>query len=112
MISTLADLRAWARALTTGSLLSPGLHAQQLEFGTIPNPGGIDIGYGLEVFKLGDFIGHNGAIYGYSTAMFYLPAGDATIVVEGDQSSNFLTSTTTIAFALAEYLFPQDIPAS
>ena len=107
MVSTLADLRVWARALATGSLLSPGLHNQQLQFGTIPNPGGPDIGYGLGVFKLGDFIGHNGAIYGYRTAMFYLPENNATIVIEGNQSSNFLTATTTIAFELDEHLFPQ-----
>jgi D-alanyl-D-alanine carboxypeptidase len=112
MISTLGDLRVWARALATGTLLSPELQAQRLQFGAIPNPGGIEIGYGLGIFKLGDFIGHNGAIYGYSSAMFYLPAEDAIIVVEGNQSSNFLTATTTILFELAEYLFPQDLPAS
>jgi D-alanyl-D-alanine carboxypeptidase len=112
MISTLADLRVWARALATGSLLSPELQAQRLQFGTIPNPGGIEIGYGLGIFKLGDFIGHNGAIYGYSTAMFYLPSEDAVLVVEGNQSSNFLTATTAIMFQLAEHLFPQDLPSS
>jgi D-alanyl-D-alanine carboxypeptidase len=112
MISTLADLRVWARVLATGTLLSPELHAQQLQFGTIPNPGGVEIGYGLGIFKLGDFIGHNGAIYGYSTAMFYLPSRKATIVILGNQSSNFLTATTTIAFQLGEHLFPEDFPAS
>jgi D-alanyl-D-alanine carboxypeptidase len=112
MVSTLADLRVWARALATGTLLSPELQAKRLQFGSIPNPGGIDIGYGLGIFKLGDFIGHNGAIYGYSTAMFYLPSEQAVFVVEGNQSSNFLTATTTIMFELAEALYPQDLPGS
>jgi D-alanyl-D-alanine carboxypeptidase len=77
-----------------------------------PNPGGIAIGYGVGIFKLGDFIGHNEAIYGYSTAMFHLPSEEAVLVVEGNHSSNFLTATTTIVFELAEVLFPQDLPGS
>ena len=110
MQSTLGDLRKWAKALATGRLLSPALQAQRLQTVPFPNPGSpVDISYGLGIFKLDDLIGHNGAVIGYSTAMFYLPSKKATIVVWGNNSTNVTTSTTTIAFDLAEILFPNAV---
>ena len=107
MISTLLDLHIWAKVLATGALLTPAAHAEQVNFGAIPTPGGISVGYGLGIMSLGGFVGHNGAILGYTTAMLYLPEADATIVVEGNQSSNFSNATTDIAVKLAQYLFPE-----
>ena len=65
--------------------------------------------YGLGIFKLDNLLGHNGAVIGYSTAMFYLPSNGATIVVWGDNSTNSTTPTTTIAFDIAEILFPEAV---
>ena len=70
------------------------------------NPGPVRIGYGLGIFSLDHFIGHNGAIVGYSSAMFTLPAENATIVVWANNSSNTSTPATTIFFDLARVLFP------
>jgi D-alanyl-D-alanine carboxypeptidase len=110
MQSTLRDLRKWATALATGTLLSPGLQAQRLQTMPIPNPGSpVDVSYGLGIFKLDNLLGHNGAGVGYSTAMFYLPSKRATIVVWGNNSTNETTPTTTIAFDLAEILFPKAV---
>jgi D-alanyl-D-alanine carboxypeptidase len=109
MQSTLADLRKWVRVLATGTLLSPGLQAQRLQTLPFPNPGPVDISYGLGIFKLDNLLGHNGAIVGYSTAMFYLPSKRATIVIWGNNSTNATTPTTTIAFDLAEILFPKAV---
>jgi D-alanyl-D-alanine carboxypeptidase len=109
MISTLGDLRTWAKALATGTLLSPGLQAQRLQFVNFDNPGPVFVGYGLGIFKLDDLIGHNGAVIGYSTAMFYLPSNGATIVVWGNNSTNSTTPTTTIAFEIVEALFPKAV---
>jgi D-alanyl-D-alanine carboxypeptidase len=106
MISTLGDLRIWARALAKGTLLSRETHRKQLR--TVPFPGQVlDVGYGLGVLDINDFIGHNGAIYGYGSAMFYLPRANATIVVEGNLSSNFSGIPTSVFYGIANYLFPR-----
>ena len=52
------------------------------------------------------FVGHDGAIYGATTAMFHLPEKDATIVVVGNQSSNFTTPALDAFVFIAELLFP------
>jgi len=105
MISTLDDLRIWAKALATGALLTPQTHAEQMKFGAIATKP-IHVGYGLGIANFGGLIGHNGAIFGYTTAMFYVPAADATIVIEGNLASNFSNSATEIAYALAKRLMP------
>jgi D-alanyl-D-alanine carboxypeptidase len=109
MQSTLGDLRKWAKVLATGRLLSRSLQAQRLQTVPFPNPPPVDISYGLGIFKLDNLLGHNGAVIGYSTAMFYLPSNGATIVVWGNNSTNVTTPATTIAFDLAEILFPKAV---
>lgn len=80
MISTLEDMRVWAPALATGKLLSTELQAQRLQ--TVPAPPGApNGGYGLGLFEIGGWIGHNGTVPGYQTAVFYLPQRQITMVV-------------------------------
>ena len=107
MQSTLGDLRKWVKALATGRLLSPSLQDQRLQFQSFGIPGPVDLSYGLGIFKLGNLIGHNGAAIGYSSAGFYLPSKGATIVVWANNSTNSSTPATTIAFEIAEILFPK-----
>jgi D-alanyl-D-alanine carboxypeptidase len=109
MESTLGDLHKWAKALATGKLLSRKLQAERLQIVPFQNPGPVSVGYGLGIFKLDNLLGHNGAVIGYSSAMFYLPSKEATIVVWGNNSTNSTTATTTIAFDIAETLFPKAI---
>ena len=106
MISTLGDLRTWAKALADGTLLAPATQTERLQFGAFPNPG-LSVGYGLGIFNLAGFIGHNGAIYGYSTAMFHLPEANATIVLAGNKATNFSQETTDMFVQIAQYLFPE-----
>ncbi|MDQ3874115.1 MAG: beta-lactamase family protein [Actinomycetota bacterium] len=106
MISTLRDLRLWARALATGRLLKNATHRAQLKFRQIPNPGGPYIGYGLGTFNLDGFVGHNGAIFGFNSAMFYLPKARATFVVTLNKSTNFSGDATDIFVGIARHLFP------
>jgi D-alanyl-D-alanine carboxypeptidase len=107
MISTLGDLHRWARALATGTLLRTATQTRRLHFRPIPNPGGLAVGYGLGIFKIAGFIGHNGAIFGYNTAAFYLPAARATIVVEANKSTNFSSEALDIFVGIAKRLFPE-----
>ena len=66
--------------------------------------------YGLGLLGIGGFVGHWGMIFGYTTAMYYLPEDDATIVVLGNQSTNGSTAATEIFVEIARYLYPDRFP--
>ncbi|GAA0925104.1 serine hydrolase domain-containing protein [Nonomuraea longicatena] len=73
MVSTLQDLRTWARVLATGALLLPKTHAERVR----TDPGG----YGLGLIDAHGWIGHNGSLPGYEAVAVYLPEERATLVV-------------------------------
>jgi D-alanyl-D-alanine carboxypeptidase len=76
-ISTLHDLKVWAKALATGRLLSAATHKEQLSFLNLAK----GFGYGLGVVNFRGFIGHNGSLPGYQSWMGYQPQQGATIIV-------------------------------
>ncbi|MFI1649177.1 serine hydrolase domain-containing protein [Streptomyces avidinii] len=77
MISDLSDLRSWAKTLATGTLLTPATQAQRLDVvDAIPGAG-----YGLGIFNVQGWIGHNGSLPGYGSLVLYLPEAEATLVV-------------------------------
>ncbi|MEU9299979.1 serine hydrolase domain-containing protein [Streptomyces sp. NPDC048269] len=78
IISDLQDLRSWARTLATGTLLTPATQAERLKTTPIGIPGA---GYGLGIFDVQGWIGHNGSLPGYETLTVYLPQAQATMVV-------------------------------
>jgi D-alanyl-D-alanine carboxypeptidase len=79
MISTLRDLKVWAKALAVGTLLTPETQAQRLAF--LPVAPGAPIGYGLHVNNVGGLIGHNGSLPGFQSFMGYIPERGATLIV-------------------------------
>jgi D-alanyl-D-alanine carboxypeptidase len=111
MVSTLDDIETWGRELATGRLLSRSLQRQRLKLGTIPNPGGPPVGYGLGILRFGDWLGHDGAIFGYSTVTFYERSSGAQIVAAANLSSNFSTPTLDIFGTIAERLYPETLTA-
>lgn len=79
MVSDLEDLRSWAKTLATGTLLTPATQAERLKtqpIGIIPGDG-----YGLGIFNVQGWIGHNGSLPGYETLTVYLPEEQATMVI-------------------------------
>ncbi|MFE9632602.1 serine hydrolase domain-containing protein [Streptomyces sp. NPDC006463] len=78
IISDLQDLRSWARTLATGTLLTPATQAERLKTTSVGIPGA---GYGLGIFNVQGWIGHNGSLPGYETLTVYLPEAQATMVV-------------------------------
>jgi D-alanyl-D-alanine carboxypeptidase len=84
MISNLQDLRVWARTVATGkqpdggSLISPATQKQRLTTPPTTIPGA---GYGLGIFNVQGWIGHNGSLPGYESLTIYLPSAQATLVV-------------------------------
>jgi D-alanyl-D-alanine carboxypeptidase len=79
MISNLSDMRAWAKDVATGRLLTRRTQAQRERF--LRAPGFGSAGYGLGLFKVGGWIGHNGSLPGYQTLVVYLPSRRATMVI-------------------------------
>ncbi|WP_329222727.1 beta-lactamase family protein [Streptomyces sp. NBC_01485] len=84
MISQLQDLHTWARTVATGvlpngeTLISPATQKQRLITPATPIPGA---GYGLGIFNVQGWIGHNGSLPGYESLTIYLPSARATLVV-------------------------------
>jgi D-alanyl-D-alanine carboxypeptidase len=87
MISTLSDLHAWARDVATGSFLTPATQRQRERF--LPLPGLAGVGYGLGLFDVNGWIGHNGSLPGYQTLAIYLPPQQATVVVLVNSDVNY-----------------------
>ncbi|MGW1161528.1 serine hydrolase domain-containing protein [Streptomyces sp. NPDC002513] len=84
MISDLRDLRVWARTAATGTLpdgtvlIRPALQRQRLIASPTAAPG---VGYGLGIFDVRGWIGHNGSLPGYESLAVYLPSARTTLVV-------------------------------
>ena len=112
MISTLADLRTWAKALADGTLLRPETQRERLRWSPLPAAPGFDVAYGLGVMELNGFVGHNGSIFGYSTWMMHLPKHDATIVVLTNRAETETETAGGIFLDLVRFLFPARFPAA
>jgi len=80
-ISTLHDLKIWARALATGQLLRPTTQKERLSWIDIGTWVGKEVRYGLGIADFGCVIGHNGSIPGFQSFMGYVPEKAATIIV-------------------------------
>nr|WP_317852517.1 serine hydrolase domain-containing protein [Streptomyces venezuelae] len=84
MISDLRDLRTWGKTVATGvfpdgkRMLSPEMQKQRLTTPPTVIPGA---GYGLGIFDVQGWIGHNGSLPGYQTLTIHLPEEQATLVV-------------------------------
>ena len=110
IISTLGDLKVWAKALSTGSLLTQADHNLQLESLIIEQTPKVTVRYGYGITDINGFLGHDGAIVGYGSAMFYLPSQQATIILIGNNNDNNAPAPLAIFAAIAAYLFPDQFP--
>lgn len=75
-ISDLDDLDKWATALADGTLVKPETQAQR--FASVP--AGAD-GYGLGIFRVAGWTGHDGSLPGYQSLTVRLPERDTTLVI-------------------------------
>jgi D-alanyl-D-alanine carboxypeptidase len=110
MISTLEDMRTWAPALATGELLTPQMQEQRLQ--TVAAPGlPPQDGYGLGIFNLGGWIGHNGSLPGYQTVAVYLPEKQTTMVIllNTDIEHDGGEPSTALATAITKELTPDHV---
>jgi D-alanyl-D-alanine carboxypeptidase len=110
MISNLDDLHTWAPALATGKLLSPAMQAQRLQ--TVGEPGErSEDGYGLGIFNLAGWIGHNGSLPGYQTVSVYLPQRQTTLVIftNTDKAYQGGEPSTALANAITKIISPDHV---
>ncbi len=110
MISTLQDMKVYAKALYQGVLLSSETHAKQLDANAFDgNPEWIR--YGSGILDLGGFWGHNGTIFGFSSEMFYYPPKDAVIIININRlDEDDISMSTNFFLKLAPILFPGSAP--
>ncbi|WP_329376185.1 beta-lactamase family protein [Streptomyces sp. NBC_01351] len=114
MISDLMDLRSWAHTLATGTLLTPATQAERLKTTPMDIPGD---GYGLGIFNVQGWIGHNGSLPGYESLTIYLPEDKATLVVllntdittEGQEPSTLFGEAVT-EIVTPDHVFPGHKP--
>lgn len=108
MISDLTDLRQWAKVLATGELLTPATQAERLD--VVPALPGT--GYGLGIFNVQGWIGHNGSLPGYQSLTVYNPEqSDATLVVllNTDISYQGEEPSTLFGEAITKIVTPQHV---
>jgi D-alanyl-D-alanine carboxypeptidase len=110
MISTLDDMHIWAPALATGTLISPEMQAQRLQTLSLPGQPAED-GYGLGIFNLGGWIGHNGSVPGYEAVAVYLPEKQTTLVILINTDIKYQRSepSTPLATAITKVLSPEHV---
>lgn len=110
LISTLADMRVWAKANATGALLSPAMQKQHQTWVTV-SPSVPDYRYGLALLNNHGWLGHDGSIAGYTSEVVYLPAQDATIVVlaSSDVRANDKHPAQALLQALTRILTPSNV---
>lgn len=102
IISRVDDLLTYGRALGTGQGLLPR-KAQIERLSSIPVPSG----YGIGMNCVQGWIGHNGQVPGYNTALYYDTRTDTTVVVEvnGDHpTATGATPADAIFYAVAAAL--------
>jgi D-alanyl-D-alanine carboxypeptidase len=114
MVSTLHDLRIWVPRLATGrGLLSAATQRARLRSLAGPETGT----YGLGMFSVGGWIGHNGSLPGYQTVALYRPRTRTTIValINTDIARGGVAPSTAIGEAIREVVSPRNVhrlPAS
>jgi D-alanyl-D-alanine carboxypeptidase len=119
MISTLDDMHVWADALANGTLLDPDTQKQRLDTVTAP-PLPPQDGYGLGIFDLAGWIGHNGSLPGYQTVVAQLAPRDMTMVIMtntdtpaagGEPSTALANAITKVVSPEAVYTLSADVQA-
>lgn len=104
MVSNLPDLKKYVKALVDGDLISEDLQKERIKF--IDVPGASYAKYGLGMFSLEGFMGHNGGLPGFFTTMCYDPALQ-TIILTSVNIAGFSGSWSDMVFMeIAKAMFP------
>ena len=107
MISTLDDLRVWARDLATGTLLTPATQREREQFLPAPDEGeGVVYGFGMS--DNNGWRCHVGNVLGYVAYPVYLPSQQMTLVVLLNSSVDILDSVVLMQ-AITRVISPDNV---
>jgi D-alanyl-D-alanine carboxypeptidase len=109
MVSTLRDLHIWAPRLATGrGLLSAKTQAvRAASVAKVQEP----ITYGLGLFNVHGWIGHNGSLPGYQTIALYRPQTRTTVValINTDVAAHGYAPSTLVGKAITSVISPKNL---
>ncbi|MGY1679913.1 serine hydrolase domain-containing protein [Geodermatophilus sp. SYSU D01176] len=109
VISTVPDMIRYAEQLATGAGLAPETARLRQEWTPLGSTG-VRAQYGLGVIQLGDWVGHNGSIFGYSTTVFHLPEEEASVVVMANAADAEAVPAMDLWDGIVRLLYPDSQP--
>lgn len=110
MVSTVPDMARYAAQLGTGAGLSPATARERQSWGPLTTSG-LRLQYGLGITQLGDWVGHDGSIFGYSNMVFYLPSAQATVVVANNAADEIAVPSQALWGEIVKTLYPDSLPS-
>ena len=109
IISTVPDMTRYAVELGTGAGLSPETWQARRTWTPFTTTG-VRLQYGLGITQLGDWIGHDGSLFGYSNMVFYLPSEQAAVVVMGNAADQIAVLSQALWGDIVKLLYPDSLP--
>ncbi|MGY1786931.1 serine hydrolase domain-containing protein [Geodermatophilus sp. SYSU D00698] len=109
VVSTVADMTRYAEQLATGAGLTPETARLRQEWTPLTSSG-IRVQYGLGVLRLGDWVGHNGSVFGYSDVVSHLPEQGASVVVMVNAADGEAVPATDLWGGIVRLLYPDSLP--
>ncbi|MFF7355973.1 MULTISPECIES: serine hydrolase domain-containing protein [Streptomyces] len=115
MISTLGDLHTWARTVATGEfpdgtrMVSTAAQKQRL---ITPQTSSVKgAGYGLGIFDVYGWVGHNGSLPGYESLTIYLPSSRTTLVALLNSDTDYRSQepSTVLGEAITKIISPANV---
>jgi len=99
----------YAALLGTGAGLSPTTWKERQSWGPLTTSG-VRLQYGLGITQIGDWVGHDGSLFGYSNMVFYLPSEQATVVVMGNAADEIAVPSQALWGEIVKLLYPNSLP--
>jgi D-alanyl-D-alanine carboxypeptidase len=109
IISTVPDMTRYAMELGTGEGLTPETWQIRQTWSPLTTSG-VRLQYGLGITQLGDWIGHDGSIFGYSNMVFYLPSEQAAVVVMNNAADEIAVPSQALWGDVVKLLYPDSLP--
>jgi len=109
VISTVSDMTRYAEQLATGAGLAPETAILRQEWTPLTSTG-VRLQYGLGVARFGDWVGHNGSIFGYSDMVFHLPEEKASVVVMVNAADGEAVPAADLWGGIVTLLYPGSLP--
>ena len=108
IISTVPDMTQYAIEMGTGAGLTPETFETRQTWTPFTTTG-VRVQYGLGLTQLGDWIGHDGSMFGYSDMVFYLPSEQAAVVVMGNAADQIAVPAQALWGDVVKLLYPDSL---